>query len=568
VGKDSLPAIRRYSLWIGFGAALVALSVLLFLQYRWLRQLESTSMRAHNATLLSYVGTVANEVRYFYRSDGERVLNVPAALFNQPDLAAVGHHFATRSPLGARRLFAVSFLPGGPPQPMVFGSCSRVPATVGDDEIRAIEVATAPWRTLAARGVAVDQVDLASDERDRAHRMILNPITDEAGRIVGVAGMILDPRYFRERVLPLAVQRAAHAVNIPGEHRDPFVAVLNVGGQVVWAPVDKEAAGEPSPPSPWEVTQRLSFAFSDWRVVARGRRGLPTQWADRNFKLNFGLTALLAASLLGGLSLSVRAASREMTLARLKSDFVSNVSHELRTPLSSIRLFAELLRLGRVEAGDKVRQYGEHIDAESRRLSQLIHNLLDFASMEAGHKTYHRAEVDLVALVEDVLHSYAVRLEELTFRLRWEPPREAVPHVMVDRDAFVSAFSNLLDNAIKYSGTSRDITVELATRNREAVLIVRDCGIGIPRHEQRRIFERFHRVSTGLVQEVGGSGLGLAIVRHIVQGHGGRVTVESAPGQGSAFAIHLPIPADQAGLPEPDHSLLPAAHRADSYGAS
>jgi signal transduction histidine kinase len=97
---------------------------------------------------------------------------------------------------------------------------------------------------------------------------------------------------------------------------------------------------------------------------------------------------------------------------------------------------------------------------------------------------------------------------------------------------------------------------------------VRDCGIGIPRHEQRRIFERFHRVSTGLVQEVGGSGLGLAIVRHIVQGHGGRVTVESAPGQGSAFAIHLPIPADQAGLPEPDHSLLPAAQRADSYGAS
>ncbi|HSS48150.1 MAG TPA: HAMP domain-containing sensor histidine kinase, partial [Thermoanaerobaculia bacterium] len=216
-------------------------------------------------------------------------------------------------------------------------------------------------------------------------------------------------------------------------------------------------------------------------------------------------------------------------------------SHELRTPLASIRVFAEFLRLGRVESPEKAREYGEYIETESRRLTQLINNILDFASIESGRKTYHFERCDVREVVCETLKTFGVRLRQSGFNIVLQGADVPLPPARIDSGAIAQSLSNLLDNAVKYSNGKKDVTVSLRRDDDWIVVSVTDQGIGIPRDEQRKIFDRFHRVSTGLVHDVKRSGLGLAIVSHIVEAHRGRVTVESRPGEGSTFSMHLPI---------------------------
>jgi len=224
----------------------------------------------------------------------------------------------------------------------------------------------------------------------------------------------------------------------------------------------------------------------------------------------------------------------------MKSDFVSNVSHELRTPLASIRVFGEFLRLGRVESEEKVREYGAFIETESRRLTGLVNNILDFSRIESGRKTYKFRKTDLNEILEKTLQTFDIRLRQSGFAIR-RKEIERFPPIKIDGDAIAQAVSNLVDNAVKYSGGSKEISVSLARDNGWAVISVEDQGIGISKEDQKKIFERFHRVSTGLVHEVRGSGLGLSIVNHIVHAHQGNVQVSSEPGSGSTFSIRLPL---------------------------
>ena len=247
---------------------------------------------------------------------------------------------------------------------------------------------------------------------------------------------------------------------------------------------------------------------------------------------------------MGGIGLAFHAANRAMKLSEMKSDFVSNVSHELRTPLASIRVFAELLRLGRLRTPEKSQEYGEYIEAESRRLTGLINNILDFSRIESGQKTYRFISGDVGDVVGATLKTFEIRLKPSGFHICYEGPERPLPQIKLDPDGIAQAIHNLLDNAVKYSGDSREIDVRLAQESDAVVIAVRDHGIGIARAEQPRIFDRFHRVSTGLVHNVKGSGLGLSIVAHVVQAHQGRITVDSEPGSGATFTIRLPL--DQA----------------------
>jgi len=252
-----------------------------------------------------------------------------------------------------------------------------------------------------------------------------------------------------------------------------------------------------------------------------------------------GLSLLLA----GGIFLTYRNVSKEMALARLKSDFVSNVSHELRTPLSLIRLYAETLEMGRITSPEKYQEYYQIIRKESERLTALINNILDFSRIEAGRKEYEFRETDLSALVRNTLESYRYQIEQHGFT--FEEKIEPVPPLRVDREAMARSLVNLVNNALKYSQDRKYIGVNLYRENGAVKLEVIDHGIGIPQQEQSKIFEKFYRVGDPLVHNTKGSGLGLSLVRHIVQAHGGQVSVNSMPGEGSKFTIALPLQAEE-----------------------
>jgi signal transduction histidine kinase len=363
--------------------------------------------------------------------------------------------------------------------------------------------------------------------------------------------MILDESWFRDEVLPEAVKESLPNFFADNPSVDPAVAVWDNRGSLIFTTADKPALFSRRT----EAEKRFSFVFTDWKIALASRHATPGQVARSSFLVNLGLSAALAVVLLGGLALTLRTASREMKLSQMKSDFVSNVSHELRTPLASIRVFGELLRLGRFDGTDKVREYGDYIETESRRLTQLINNLLDFASIESGRKSYRFECVDLRELVCETLKTFGVRLRQSGFRVTFDGDPGPLPPLRLDPGAIAQSLSNLLDNAVKYSHTSahqtedKEIRVGLRREGDSIVIAVQDHGVGIPRDEQTKIFDRFHRVGTGLVHDVKGSGLGLSIVQHIVEAHHGRVTVESRVGEGSTFSIHLPIEAPGLNAP-------------------
>ena len=267
----------------------------------------------------------------------------------------------------------------------------------------------------------------------------------------------------------------------------------------------------------------------------------------RFLRYNYTVLAALSFLMIGGIFLTYRNVSREMNLARLKSDFVANVSHELRTPLALIRLYAETLELGRLNAKEKYQEYFRIIREESERLTALINNILDFSRIEAGRKEYEFKETNLPDLVRSTLDSYRFQIEQNGFAFEENISRD-IPPVNVDREAIARSLLNLVNNALKYSKDRKFIGVSLYRANGCVKLEVRDHGIGIPLSEQEKIFEKFYRCGDPLVHNIKGSGLGLSLVRHIVRAHGGDVEVESAPEKGSKFTIALPLdPSSRSG---------------------
>ncbi len=276
---------------------------------------------------------------------------------------------------------------------------------------------------------------------------------------------------------------------------------------------------------------------------------LQLRYRDRSIeeevrRLAIAKTALIGfidLMLLAGLGLVWTNVRRELRLSRLKSDFVANVSHELKTPLALIRLYAETLELRRVPSEERKGEYYRVIGKESRRLTQLINNILDFSRIEAGRREYRMVPSDIGAVVRDVVESYRFAIEKLGFSLELSLGDE-LPPLELDPEAISQAVINLLNNSIKYSSEQKSIKVSVRRELDRVLLSVSDRGIGIPRSEHRRIFEKFYRVETSLVHTTKGSGLGLALVQHITEAHGGRVELASAPGEGSTFTLSLPVP--------------------------
>ncbi len=294
----------------------------------------------------------------------------------------------------------------------------------------------------------------------------------------------------------------------------------------------------------FEVERVMSApSFEGVRLQLRYRDRSIEQEVRRLAIAKTALILFIDLMLLAGLALVFANVRRELRLSRLKSDFVANVSHELKTPLALIRLYAETLELARVPSEERKGQYYGVIHKESRRLTQLINNILDFSRIEAGRKEYRLVPSDIGAVVRDVVESYRFAIEKLGFTVELELGEE-LPPLQLDPEAMSQALINLLNNAVKYSPERKAITVSVRHEGDRVLLSVLDRGIGIPRSEHRRIFEKFYRVETSLVHTTKGSGLGLALVQHITEAHGGHVELKSTPGEGSTFTLSLPVPAE------------------------
>jgi len=527
--------LRRRTLLAAFAAFLAPLFVLLGLQYIWLDRLSTMTAIAHQAALNNFLEAVGTEVEFYYRSSAERALNLPSSIFNTGDFEKAAWIWKKKPVEGARRLFLVDFTGNTFGNFHVYNPESgMMESPLASDESLAMIVACIPWQLISGGGGIEESVVLRVDERNPEHRFILNPITDERSRLQGLAGMILDERHFKTKLLPEVIRKTSRSYFPEDPAEDLVVTVRDGDGRRIFA--TGEVTNEEMPAS-----RRFSFVFSDWTAELHSMGETPEQWARASFISNLTLAALVTVVMLGGVTLTLRAANRAVALSEMKADFVSNVSHELRTPLASIRVFAELLKLGKAVSAEKTMEYGEYIEAESRRLSRLINNILDFSRIESGLKSYQFVRASLDEVVASSLETFKVRTRASGFHVTFEGPASPLPDLEIDADAVGQALYNLLDNAVKYSGPSREIGVRLSREHGAAVIAVRDKGIGIARSEQKKIFDRFHRVGTGLVHDVKGSGLGLSIVHHIVRAHGGRVEVESQPGEGSTFIIKLPI---------------------------
>ena len=257
------------------------------------------------------------------------------------------------------------------------------------------------------------------------------------------------------------------------------------------------------------------------------------------------LMIVLAVAMALGVFLVAGAAAREVRVAELKSNFVASVSHDLKTPLALIQLFAETLELGRVRTPERAQEYYRIINGESKKLTRLIENILDFSRMEAGLRPYRMEPADVSQSVSKVLARMETQFSQGNFAVT--PTLETdLPRILADEGAAEQAIENLLANAIKYSGDNKHIEVEARRANGHIVVSVTDHGIGISRREQGRIFKKFYRVQRELGGGPQGTGLGLAIVDHTMRGHGGYVRVESEPDRGSTFSLYFPIPGDNA----------------------
>jgi two-component system phosphate regulon sensor histidine kinase PhoR len=230
-----------------------------------------------------------------------------------------------------------------------------------------------------------------------------------------------------------------------------------------------------------------------------------------------------------------------LRLAEMRRDFVANVSHELKSPLAAIRGYAETLADGALDDPPAARRFTARILEQCRRLQALLEDLLTLSRLEGAEGASERQRVELGDLARRGVELLAGAAAERRVELAVEG--DAVT-VHGDADALERMVLNLLDNALKYNRPGGAVRVRVAGGDREALLEVRDTGIGIPADALPRIFERFYRVDKGRSRDEGGTGLGLAIVKHVAQQHGGRVEVESALGEGSAFRVRLPLAAD------------------------
>ena len=336
-----------------------------------------------------------------------------------------------------------------------------------------------------------------------------------------LVGLVLDSESFVREILRQKVDEAAGNEFVVILSRKSTKQIIYTTGATV----------------PGEARQAKNlWLFPDYSLGIRLKGQTIEELVRERFYRSLFLLGILDIMIIAGAMFVYRTIRRELELAQLKSDFVSNVSHELRTPLSLIRMFGETLEMGRISSEEKKQEYYTTILRETERLTRLVNNILNFSRMESGRKEDQLADIDLNAVVLNVLSSYESHLAHHGFTVRKEIT-EPLPPIRADGEAVSEMLLNVIDNAIKYSDKEKALRITTGSSDQHVYVEVEDHGIGIAPSEQKKIFDKFYRVSTGSVHETKGSGLGLTLVRHMMDAHNGEVSVESQHGKGSTFRL-------------------------------
>lgn len=350
-------------------------------------------------------------------------------------------------------------------------------------------------------------------------------IEETPDKITRLTGLILDPNEFVYRILSPKIQEIAE--------QEFVISVQNPKVNFAF-----------NSTKDFEVTdlqqERALWIFPEYTVGISLVGKTIEDLVQQRVITNIILISLLTLVLIFGVWIVYRNVKREVQLAQIKSDFVSNVSHELRTPLALISMFSETLEMDRVQSDEKKKEYYLIISQEANRLGKIVNSILNFSKMEAGKRKYNFVESYLNDVVENVYRSYKFHLENLGFTFSLDKD-ETIPILKLDEEAVSEAIVNLVDNAVKYSGDNKEIKIHTGKENNYAFVEVEDRGIGIPEKDQKKIFEKFFRVRSGNVHNVKGSGLGLSIVKHIMDAHMGKIELLGEVNKGSKFRLLLPL---------------------------
>ena len=340
-------------------------------------------------------------------------------------------------------------------------------------------------------------------------------------------GLLIDSSYLKNSFLPNVIQMSISSEDtdwiIRGRNRELILASANPPtGSLT---VKSDFIGN-FPNWTMEFYQADPRFLEDFLVSRRG--------------IYFYMFILIAGILVFGLILTIRSFTREMELSRMKSDFVSTVSHEFKSPLTSIRQIAEMLHAGRVPSEERRQKYYDVLLEQSERLSLLTENVLSFAKMEEGKREFVFEQADIKALLMKIVSTIQDRVRHDGFEIEAEI-ENFLPPIRADVSALTQAITNLIDNAVKYSGDSKKVFVKAQVDEQHLVISVRDYGVGIKKEELNKIFDRFYRGGDELTRTVKGSGLGLTLVKQIVEAHKGSIQVDSELGKGSVFSMKFPI---------------------------
>ncbi len=287
--------------------------------------------------------------------------------------------------------------------------------------------------------------------------------------------------------------------------------------------------------------QKELWLFPSYKIAVQIKEMSVEQLIKNHARKNIILLIIVELLFISGALMIFYYSRKEMQLAKLKTEFISNVSHEIRTPLALISMYVETLDMDRVSERSKVKEYYTIIMLEVQRLTTIVNNILNFSKLESGKKIFTFENISLNHVLDEVLEIYSFHFKNKGFTVFVEKYPD-MPICSIDKNSLSEALVNLLDNAMKYSDTVKEITIKSGIIDHFGFIEVSDNGIGISKEDQKLIFGQFYRVTKGnLAHTAKGTGLGLSIVKYIVDAHKGIIEVDSKLGHGSTFRIKLPV---------------------------